>query len=369
MKILSRILALWITLLGLGALEAAPAEGTATIPLSFLPSGMAVSFCNEPVPLNLEDVRERLEKEFLLITQDRAQVTLWLKRSRRYLTQIEADLREKEMPSDLQYVAVIESALLPHAGSSKGAMGFWQFLGPVGRKYGLTIDAHIDERRNLAASTAAAIRYLTALKELLGSWTLSVAAYNMGENGLLSSMAEQGTNDYYKLNLPMETQRFIFRIVCVKMILSDPAAFGLDLRDEEYYPPFECDSVHLTSQYSIPLRVVATAANTYFKMIKDLNPEIRGGILPPGDYKFLIPKGAAEDFHPQFHQLMEKTIAAQMERNYVVKSGDTLSKIADKFGVPQLSLIIWNRLDRDSNLRPGDQLVIYQPASDGSPWN
>jgi hypothetical protein len=334
---------------------------------------MAVSFCDEPMPLDIEDVRERLEKEFLLITEDRAQVTLWLKRSRRYLTQIEAMLRENHMPLDLQYVAVIESSLLPHAGSSKGAMGFWQFLGPVGRQYGLVINSHIDERRNLTASTAAAIRYLTMLQDLLGSWTLSVAAYNMGETRLLANIAEQGTYDYYQLNLPLETQRFIFRIVCVKMILSNPAAFGFELKDEEYYPPFECDNVKLRSQHPIPVRVVATAANTYFKVITDLNPEIIGGLLPPGDYQFLIPKAAAADFHPQFDQLLTKTLAARKERSYIVQAGDTLIEIADRFGVPMPSLMIWNRFDRRHAIQPGDKLTIFEPGPDSecneSPWN
>lgn len=361
---------IWATaFVSVASYQSASAAVSPWIPLSFLPPGQTVAFCGEPMPLDDEDVRERLEKEFLLITQDRAQVILWLKRSKRYLTQIEAMLKENDMPPDLQYVAVIESSLLPHAGSSKGAMGFWQFLGPVGRKFGLTVDTHIDERRNLAASTAAAIRYLTKLRELLGAWTLAVAAYNMGENGLLSAISEQGTTDYYKLYLPLETQRFIFRIICVKMILSDPAAFGFDLEEEEYYPPVECDNITLTCRHHTPIRLVATAADTYYKMIKDLNPEIRGGVLPPGDYRLLIPKGKAEGFHPRFNELVEKMRAAQTELNYTVQSGDTLSGIADRFRVPLSSLVIWNRIDRNRPIHPGDRLTVFQSVSSDEPDN
>ncbi|MCK5203278.1 MAG: lytic transglycosylase domain-containing protein, partial [Desulfobacterales bacterium] len=86
-----------------------------------------------------------------------------------------------EMPDDLKYIAIIESALRPHAGSRKGAIGFWQFIKSTGQKYGLRINAEIDERRNIFASTLAAINYFKDLYKMLGSWTLSAAAYNMGE--------------------------------------------------------------------------------------------------------------------------------------------------------------------------------------------
>ncbi|MGD2187682.1 MAG: transglycosylase SLT domain-containing protein, partial [Desulfobacterales bacterium] len=103
-----------------------------------------IDFCGEPVDLARQDVRERLEKELLLTIWDRPQVILWIKRAPRYLPVIEKMLSENEMPDDLKYVAVIESALRPHAGSRKGAIGFWQFLKSTGQKYGLRINAEID---------------------------------------------------------------------------------------------------------------------------------------------------------------------------------------------------------------------------------
>jgi membrane-bound lytic murein transglycosylase D len=163
------------------------------------------NFCGEPVPMNNPDVRQRFERELLLSLWNRPQVILWLKRAGRYLPHMEELLKKNGLPDDLKYVAIAESALRPHAGSSRGAIGFWQFVKPTGRKYGLVIDDRIDERRNLFASTRAAIRYFKSLHQELGSWTLAAAAYNMGEKGLLGEMLIQDSRNYYDLYLPLET--------------------------------------------------------------------------------------------------------------------------------------------------------------------
>ncbi|MFH0729823.1 MAG: transglycosylase SLT domain-containing protein [Pseudomonadota bacterium] len=350
-----------VVLLGAGIFHAGMAQGATQIPLSFLPPGTQLSFCGEPMPITIEDVRERFEKEFLLITEDRAQVLLWMKRSRRYLLQIEAMLKEKNMPLDLQYVPIVESSLLPHAGSNKGAVGFWQFIESSGKNFDLVINSYIDERRNLAASTSAAIRYFSMLYEKFGSWSLAVAAYNMGEGALISYMYEQGVRDYYKLSLSLETQRFLFRIVCVKLIFSNPAAFGFALTDDEYYPPLEGDCIPVRTEKETPVRIIAEAAGTYFKVIKDLNPEIIGNNLPPGEYNLFIPKDSAQYFDFRFKTLTSNLHAGKKEQVYVVKKGDSLSAIAGKFKVPLSSVTAWNRLEKRRPIRPGDRLVVFQP--------
>ncbi|HSV93986.1 MAG TPA: lytic transglycosylase domain-containing protein, partial [Desulfobacterales bacterium] len=185
-----------------------------------------LDFCGEPVPLEDPDVRERMEREILSTLADPHQVILWIKRSRQSLAPIEEVLKRQQLPDDLKYVAIAESALRPHAGSPKGAMGFWQFIEPTGRKYGLQIDSARDERRSLQSSTDAALAYLKDLRQMFGAWTLAVAAYNMGENGLRADMAQQNARDYYRLHLPMETQRYVFRILTAKIILKDPGRYG-----------------------------------------------------------------------------------------------------------------------------------------------
>jgi membrane-bound lytic murein transglycosylase D len=322
-----------------------------------------LEFCGERVPIEIQEVRERLEKDFLLSLWDRPQVILWLKRSRRYLPHIEEMLKKGGIPDDLKYVAIAESALRPHVRSKKGAVGFWQFTEYTGRKYGLVIDERIDERRSIFASTEAMIRYSNALYKTFGSWTLAVAAYNMGEGGLMAEILEQGTNNYYHLYLPLETQRYIFRILSVKLIFTDPERFGFELSADDYYPALQFDRVRVDSPQDIPIRIVAQAARTHFKSIKDLNPEIRGHYLSGGNRDILIPKGASGDFQVRYRDLLGQWLAEQKERIYVVKEGDNLSSIAERFNVPVLAIIFWNRIDPNEPIHPGDELIIFRKES------
>lgn len=318
-----------------------------------------VRFCNEDVPLNNREVRERFEKELLLSLGDQPQVLLWLKRSSRYLPHIEQTLKINKMPDDLKYIAIAESALRPHAGSGKGAMGFWQFLAGTGKKYGLVINRDIDERRNIFASTEAAVMYLKKLHKDFKSWTLAAAAYNMGEEGLMAEILEQGTDDYYNLYLPLETQRYIFRILSVKLILSDPGKYGFKLEDDDYYPPLTFDRVQINCRQKIPIRIIAQAGNTRFKVIKDLNPEIRGYYLSKGKHHILIPRGASNGFKSRYEDCLKKYLSAQKERVYIVKKGDNLSSIAARYDIPLKNLLIWNHLDINRAIHPGDRLIIH----------
>jgi hypothetical protein len=266
------------------------------------------------------------------------------------------------MPDDLKYVAVVESALRPHAGSKKGAVGFWQFLPATGRKFGLTVNARTDERRNVFASTRAALRYLKDLREAFGSWSLAVAAFNMGEEGLLAETMEQEATDYYQLYLPLETQRFIFRILSVKLIFDDPVKYGFHLQDNDYYPPLEYDTVRIECFEDTPIRIVARAAKTRFKVIKDMNPEIRGHYLASGTHSLLVPKGTAKGFEERYRERVTAFVETRKERMYVIQEGDNLSAIAARFEIPLAALAIWNRLDIRKPIHPGDTLIIYRPS-------
>jgi len=312
----------------------------------------------ERVPLESQEVRERLEKELLLTLWDRPQVLLWLKRSRRYLPIIEEELRTNGMPDDLKFVAIAESALRPHVGSPKGAMGFWQFTQQTGRTYGLRIDRRVDERRNIHASTDAAVLYFKDLHAIFGSWTLAAAAFNTGEHGLMAEILLQGTRDYYQLYLPLETQRFVMRIISVKLIFAEPDRYGFSLLDDDYYPPLKTEAVQLDCLQEVPIRVIARAAGTHFKMIKDLNPEIRGHFIAAGKHRVLVPQGGSEGFDLRYRDHLQKYLAAREERVYVVQKGDSLSAIAEKFDIPLQVLLIQNRLNPRQPIHPGDRLIV-----------
>ena len=181
----------------------------------------------------------------------------------------------------------------------------------------------------------------------------------MGEQGLQSQILAQKTDNYYHLYLSLETQRYIMRAIAAKIILSVPEAYGFQFTAADLYPTLQYDRIRLECFQETPLVIVAEAADTYFKMIKDLNPEIRGHYLAAGSHWLLIPRGAADGFEARFKKRINQWLAENQERVYVVKAGDNLSSIAERFNVPLPALMIWNRLGKKKHIHPGDRLVIY----------
>ena len=322
-----------------------------------------LDFCGEPAPVETMDARERLERELLLMLWDRDQTIMWLKRANRYMPFIQKALKEQRLPDDLKYIPVVESSLRALAGSPKGAMGYWQFIKDTGERYGLTISEELDERRNMAASTRSALSYLKKLYNDFGSWTLAAAAYNMGEAGLKNEIFLQDTNNFYDLYLYQETQRYVFRILAAKLILSDPEKFGFKLTAEDLYPPVACDRVQVELPKKTPVLSIARASRTTYKAIRDLNPEIRGYYLPKGVLTLCIPSGASTDFLDRLAGQVPSLSSAGSESVYVVKKGDSLSEIAERLNVPVQSLTIWNNLSANQPIRPGDRLILY-PANE-----
>jgi membrane-bound lytic murein transglycosylase D len=327
----------------------------------------SVSLCNEPVPLAEPESRERFEKEMLVSLGNRYQVILWLKRTTRFFPTIERVLSENGLPEDVKYLAIAESALRIHAGSPKGAMGVWQLMPQTARKYGLTVNGHVDERRSFQLSTPAAASYLKDLYSRFGSWSLALAAYNMGEQGLEAEILEQGVTDYYRLYLPLETQRFVFRILAIKCIVENPQQYGFFLDPDEFYPPRDVASVPFDALAELPLRLVAEASGTDFKTIKDLNPHIRGYYLKAGSHRLNIPPDGKTGFEKRLRALVASDVSARDRRLYRVQEGDSLSTIAQKFDVPLAALLIWNRIPINAVIHPGQRLVVL-PFHPGKEW-
>jgi membrane-bound lytic murein transglycosylase D len=275
----------------LGFLAVLPLLWTDQARASYYSFPSTLTICNEPVPLMDRRIWERMDREFMLNVYDRGQIYLWLKRSNRYFPFVEAQLKEKGMPDDLKYLMVAESSLMPRALSSKGAAGFWQFMEKTGKRFNLQKKPGIDERLSLIKSTDAAISYLKFLYDQFGKWTLAMAAYNCGEDRVREEISQQGENDYFRLALPQETERYIFRILAAKVILSDPKQYGFELPENEVYPVIETDSVVLQLPNPVPLRDIAKACGSYFKELKELNPEIQSHTLPAGVHFLKIPAG------------------------------------------------------------------------------
>ena len=358
-------LALALSVLWSFALSARAQDTAQELPPAFVPDLLAavriegpVYFCGEQVPLDNPEVRERLEKELLLMIWDRAQTILWIKRAGRYFPHIEHMLDRAGMPDDLKYMAVIESGLRPHVGSHAGARGFWQFITSTAKNYGLVVHSRVDQRRNFYHSTRAALRYLQELHAMFGSWTLAAAAYNMGEAGLKRNIEVQKTRDFYNLHLPLETQRYILRAVAVKIIFNNLSRYGFKVRKGDLYPPLSFDTVTLRAPHRVHIQTVAEAANTYFKTIKDLNPEFRGYYLEKGAYTLLVPRGAGKNFNRRYAELLESSQQVDRSKVYVVRSGDSLSAIAARHGMRLSELIRQNKLNPKKAIVPGQRLLV-----------
>ena len=327
-----------------------------------LKTSKPLTFCGEPVPVNEPEIKERMERELLYALDNNDDVILWLKRANRYFAHIESALKKNYMPDDLKYVVIAESALKPHATSNKGAVGYWQFIEGTGNRYGMEINANVDERRNFFKSTEAALAYLRDLYAMFGSWTLAAAAYNMGEEGLKTEILIQKVNNYYQLYLPQETQRYIFRILSAKTIMSNPEKYGYSLSREDLYAPMEFDRIEISSNQPVPIYIVAQAAKTYFKVIKDLNPQIKNYYIPAGKYLIMIPKGSAAGFIERYDSLLKQWQDEKKERIYTVKKGDNLSTIAARFNVPVKAIMIWNQITNARKVMPGEKLVIFSKS-------
>lgn len=317
-----------------------------------------IEFCDIKIPLDRQEIKERLEKEMLLTLWNRPQVILWIKRAARFFPHVEHILKSYDLPLDLKYVSLIESALLPHIGSSKGAIGYWQFLKSTGRQYGLRIDSEVDERRNIFKSTHAACKYLKDLEKQFGSYLLALSAYNMGEYGLKKEIKAQNNNNFFSLYLPLETQRYIFRIISAKLIFEDQQFYGFFLNKSDLYPLFSFDEVKLESKFQFPIDLISQSVDIPFKTIKDYNPELRGYYISKGENTILIPKGKEDGFKKNFPVTYENWKKTVKSKFHVVKTGESLTRIAKKYRISLSSLLKLNNLSLNGVICPGDRLVI-----------
>jgi hypothetical protein len=266
------------------AAEGDPAEFIQPCPL---PKSM--SLCGEPMPLDKPLIREMLDREIHITVWDRARILLTFKRAGRYFPFIEKRLRELGLPDDLKYLAVAESNLLTHAKSTAGALGPWQFMQATGVRIGLRHDPSVDERLDFERATEGALLYLIQLKEMFGSWTSAIAAYNCGENRLKTEILEQRVSDYYRLDLPRETERYVFRIAAIKLVMENPEKYGFRIPKNELYEAIPYDVVPVDIRYPVHIADLAQALGTDYKTIKELNPQIIGRHLPQGQYALKIP--------------------------------------------------------------------------------
>jgi membrane-bound lytic murein transglycosylase D len=260
-----------------------------------------VTLCGESFPLEDKNVFENLDREFLLGLSNEAQALLWMKRARRYFPWIEKRLKEMGLPDDLKYVTITESSLRPEVVSTSGAAGIWQFIPPTGEKYGMRKNRSIDERFDFFKATEGALSYLKSLYEDFGSWVLSMAAYNAGENKVKKEIELQKTKNYFYLDLPLETERYVYKIAVAKIILSDPRRYGYTLEEHDLYNPLQVERVQIELTQPLPIMEIAKAIGSYYKEIKEMNLHLFEDTIPPGIHFLNLPPGTAEKFWAFFY--------------------------------------------------------------------
>jgi hypothetical protein len=232
-----------------------------------------VSFAGAPVPLDLPDVRERLDKELQINCYLHSNTIFLIKRAHRWLPQMEEILKENGIPEDFKYLPLIESNLL-NAISPREAVGYWQILSDSGREYGLEITKEVDERYDPLKATEAACKYLKQAYKRFGDWALVAASYNRGMGGIQRALDNQQVSSYYDLYLNDETSRYVFRILAIKEIIENPVKYGFRINPAHLYQKEPLKYVEVQSSIS-DLISFAKANGTNYKLLKRHNPWLR----------------------------------------------------------------------------------------------
>jgi len=238
---------------------------------------VSVDFAGEQTPLQISDVRERLDRELLVNANLDASTLLIIKRANRAFPIIEPILKKYNVPDDFKYLAVIESGLV-NAVSPAGAKGIWQFMPETAKEKGMEVNEMVDERYHLEKSTEAACKYLLASKAKFGSWTLAAASYNGGMTGVNRQIEMQKVINYYDLLLTEETSRYVFRILALKEIMKAPSKFGFSFTNDEMYVNLPSKRVMIDSSIT-DLALFAKKQGINYKILKIHNPWLRDNKL------------------------------------------------------------------------------------------
>ncbi|MEP0004748.1 MAG: LysM peptidoglycan-binding domain-containing protein [Balneola sp.] len=285
---------------------------------------------------------------------------LWLQRSETYMPMIQKIFKEEKVPSELAYLAFIESGLNPNARSWAAAVGMWQFIAATGRVYGLEVNWWVDERRDPEKATRAAARHLRDLHDIWGDWHLAMANYNISPRGLNRAITRAGgKKDYWEAYpyLPRETRGYVPGFIATAMIGLNPEEFGFERKYEG--EPYSYDVVEVDGL--MPLDALSEATGISVEELKDFNPELLRWATPPGNkYPLKIPTGKKEEFLIAYKEIPKENRAQDMTV-HTVRSGESIGLIAQKYGTTVRGIYASN--DNLSNvIHPGQKLVIPLPA-------
>jgi len=332
---------------------------------------------NRKTPFNVEynPSLENVIKSFLFRKRDLMEKMLTA--SQFYFPLFEQQLDNYDIPLEMKYLSIVESALNPRARSRVGATGLWQFMYGTGRQYKLNVSSYVDDRRDPIKSTEAACQFLSKLYDIYGDWDLALAAYNSGPGNVNKAIRRSGgRKNYWNLRryLPRETAGYVPAFLATMYLFEYADEHGLEGKKVER-PYFETDTIHVKSL--ITFDQISELIEVSKDELKVLNPSYKLNVIPFVEGKthaLRLPKEVMGQFvanEDSIYAHVKKELESkesplpqlvkQAEQNrirYKVRSGDYLGRIAERYGVGVSQVKRWNGL-RSNNLRVGQRLTIF----------
>ena len=282
----------------------------------------------------------------------------YLGRSSRYIPVMRQIFKQEGLPEDLVFLALIESGFNVRANSRARAVGPWQFVKGTGMRYGLRVDAWVDERRDPLRSTVAAAKYLKDLYLMFESWYLAASAYNAGEYKILRAIENLKTNNYWRIcethQIRRETKDYVPKLIAAAIIAKNADKYGFD--EVEYLEPLQFDTV--TVGFPVGLSQLASVVKVPEDEIMDLNPELRRGQVPPGvtSYELRVPPGSRVLVERSLNNM--QVSAPKSTAQYIVQPGDSLNSIGRRYRISVRELASVNNLSPKERLAPGLALIL-----------
>jgi peptidoglycan lytic transglycosylase D len=257
----------------------------------FTLEGLPESFilCDKKIPIFRDDIRERFEREFFQLLENRGLLTIVIKRYFKYSYMINEEIKKMGLPGDLIYLSITESYLNPRSFSKAEAAGLWQFIKETGKREGLFISDSVDERYNMKKATRSGLAHLKKLYTEFGDWLIAMAAYNAGAARLREVIENQETRNFFDMYLNEETERYIFRVMAIKEIIENRERYGLKIDEKDLYRPVAVSEVTVETSKEIHASVFARCMEVSYRTFRENNLHLRRYRLPKGTYLLNVP--------------------------------------------------------------------------------